>query len=46
MTPYYPPLTHYIRVYSILIHTEKGDGELTREKVTGAIVPKAGSKIT
>jgi hypothetical protein len=37
-----PPLralTHCIRVYSILIHTGKG-GELTREKVRGAIVHK------
>jgi hypothetical protein len=41
-----PPLTHCIRVYSILIHAEKGAGEgkLTREKVRGALVHKAGRK--
>jgi hypothetical protein len=45
MTPILPPLTHCIRVYSVLIHTEKGWGaELTREKVRGAIVHKAGRK--
>ena len=40
------PLTHCIRVYSTLIHTRKGGGggELTREKVRGAIVHKAGRK--
>ncbi len=44
MTTYPPPLTHFIRVFSILIliYTGKG-GELTRE-VRGAIVPKAGQK--
>ncbi len=42
MIPYSPPYTLYtVRVYSILIHTRKG-GELTREKVRGAIVNKAG----
>ncbi len=30
------------RVYSILIHTGKGGGELTREKIRGAIVHKVG----
>ncbi len=47
MTPYSPPPTHCIRVYSILIHTGKGGRgeEVTREKVRGAIVYKAGSKI-
>jgi len=43
-----PPLTYCIRVYSILIHTGKGGrGEErgTREKVRGATVHKAGSKI-
>ncbi len=50
MTPYSPPLTHCIRVYSILIHTGTGKGggvgELTRsrKKVRGAIVHKAGRK--
>jgi hypothetical protein len=41
------PLTHciYIRVYSILIYTGKGGESGTREKVRGAIVHKAGSKI-
>jgi hypothetical protein len=47
-----PPMTLYtpppIRVYSILIHTGKGEsgggGELTEEKVRGAIVHKAGQK--
>jgi hypothetical protein len=43
-----PPLTHCIGVYSysILIHTWKrgGGGELTREKVRGAMVHKAGRK--
>ncbi len=44
--PIFPsPLTHCIRVYSILIHTGKGGrGELTREKVRGATVHKAGRK--
>jgi hypothetical protein len=43
-TPYSsPPLSHCIRVYSILIHTAKG-GELTREKVTGAMLYNAGRK--
>ncbi len=43
--PTIPILTHCIRVYSILIHKGKGGGELTREKVKGAIVHKAGSKV-
>ncbi len=44
--PIPPPLTHGIRVYSILIHTGKGGGRVeTREKVIGIIVHKAGSKI-
>jgi hypothetical protein len=42
MTTYSPPL--YIQ-YRVLIQTGKGE-ELTREKVRGAIVHKAGSKIT
>ena len=37
------PLTHCIRVYSILDHTGKGE-ELTRDKFRGAIVHKAGRK--
>jgi hypothetical protein len=28
----------------VFIHTEKGRGELTREKVRGALVHKAGRK--
>jgi hypothetical protein len=43
-----PPFTvHCIRVYSVLIHTGKGVGgeSSTREKVRGATVHKAGSKI-
>ncbi len=49
-TPYPPTLSHCIRVYRILIHTGKGGrggggGELTGEKVRGATVLKAGSKI-
>jgi hypothetical protein len=50
MTPYSPPphpaLTHYIRVYSILIHTGKGGGggELTRENVRVPVLHKAGLK--
>ncbi len=47
MTPY-SPLTHCIRVYSILVpvRTGKGGGgELTREKVRGTIVHKAGSNL-
>jgi hypothetical protein len=41
----HPPL-HTIRIYNILIHRGKeGEGEeLTRDKVTGAIVHKAGRK--
>jgi hypothetical protein len=49
MTPYLP-LTHCIRVYFIVYtysHREGGreGGELTIEKVRGATVHKAGSKI-
>jgi hypothetical protein len=43
MTPYSPPLTHCIRVYSTLIQTGKGEGggeELTRVKVREAKVHK------
>jgi hypothetical protein len=43
VTPYSPPLTHCIRVYSTLIHTGRV-GELTIKKVRGAIVHKAGRK--
>ncbi len=42
-----PPLTHCIRVYKYTYsHREggKGEGGLTREKVRGAIVHKAGRK--
>jgi hypothetical protein len=45
-TPYSPPFTPCIRVYSILIHTGKGEGELTREKVRGVLVHKAGRENT
>ncbi len=48
LTPYPPPPLHTVYVYTcILIHTGKGGrgGELTREKVRGATVHKAGSKI-
>ncbi len=44
LTPYSPPLTHCIRVYSILIHTTQEGGELTREKVRGVIAHKSGRK--
>jgi hypothetical protein len=40
-----PPLTHCIRLYSVLIHTGKGGGGSAREKVRGETVHKAGSKI-
>jgi hypothetical protein len=46
MSPYsFPLIGHY--TLNILIHTGKGGrrGELTREKVRGAIVHKAGPKI-
>ncbi len=46
--PHIPhPLTHCIRVFSILIHTGNGGGRerWTRERVRGATVHKAGSKI-
>jgi hypothetical protein len=42
VTPH-TPLTHCIRVYRML-HTGMGRVELTREKVRGAIVHKAGRK--
>ncbi len=45
MTPYPPPLTHCMPIYCILIHSGKGGGELTREKVRGATAHEAGSKI-
>jgi hypothetical protein len=43
------PLTHCIRVFSILTHKERGGrgggrGLLTRDKVRGTIVHKAGRK--
>jgi hypothetical protein len=46
MTPYsLPPLTHCIRKYSILSGIDReGGGELSREKVRGAVVHKAGRK--
>jgi hypothetical protein len=41
-----PPLTHCIRVYSILIHTGKGERESrTREMGKGASLLKDGTKI-
>jgi hypothetical protein len=39
MTSYSPPPTHFISIYSIIIHTGKG-GQLSREKGRGAIVTK------
>ncbi len=48
MTPYFPPYTLYsVYVYTVYLFTQgRGEGvELTREKVRGAIVHKAGSKI-
>ncbi len=47
MTPYSPPYTHNTCIHYtvILVHTGKGGGELTREKVRWAKVHKAGSKI-
>jgi hypothetical protein len=44
--PIPPPLTHSIRVYSILIHIGKGERGGTSEKVKGATGYKGGSKIT
>ncbi len=49
--PLYDPILsplHTVYVYRntrLLIHTGKGGGELIREKVRGATVHKAGSKI-
>jgi hypothetical protein len=47
MTPLLPILTHCIRVYCILIHTGKGegDGDEPKRRLEGATVYKAGSKI-
>ncbi len=44
--PHPSPLTHCILVYGILVHTGKGGGggELTREKVRGTMLHKAGRK--
>jgi hypothetical protein len=43
--PMTPPPPQSLSVVSILIHTERGGGgELTSEKVRGAIVHKAGRK--
>ncbi len=43
MTPYSPPLTHCIRIYQYTyLHREGGGRAITREKVRGAIVHKAG----
>ncbi len=39
-----PPQHKCIRVYSILIHTGKGGGRLTREKVRGIMLHEAGRK--
>jgi hypothetical protein len=47
MTPYSLPLTHCIRVVytTLYLFTQgRGGGELTREKVRGAILHKAGRK--
>ncbi len=46
MTPYPPPLHKVIQYMQYNNpHIEGGGGELTREKVRGATVQKAGSKI-
>jgi hypothetical protein len=43
--PFTPPLTHCVYVYTVYLFTQGGGGvELTREKVRGAIVHKAGRK--
>ncbi len=42
MTPYSPPPLH--TTYTVYLFTQGGRGELTREKVRGAIVHKAGRK--
>jgi hypothetical protein len=45
MTPYSPPYTLFTCIqYAYSFHTGKGGGELTREKVRGAVVRKAGRK--
>jgi hypothetical protein len=44
MTPYPPLFTLYTCIQYIYSHREGGRGELTREKVRGAIVQKAGRK--
>jgi hypothetical protein len=50
MAPYPSLPLHTVYVHTVLIHTGKGEegrggGELTREKVGGTTVHKAGSKI-
>jgi hypothetical protein len=44
MTPYPLPTLNTVYVYAVFLFTWKG-GELTREKVRGATVHEAGSKI-
>jgi hypothetical protein len=47
MTPNAPPPLHIVYVYYTLIHRREGregGGELSREKVRGATVHKAGRK--
>ncbi len=46
MTPYFPPYTLYGYTYMYSHRAVIGGGELTREKVRGAIVHKGGSKNT